>query len=160
MKWSDNNRIETKFANFADLLPALFQEMRRMFRGRVFGRRAIIQLFLVPTSGNPVIFHTGKFSCSARDWFQMLHGKIKTNVTIKFPISWISRIAFVRAPDLPTRVAVARKCRRSRWCVTGCVDRAARARFSKQQAVGVENEPANIRFLPQRSQTGNVRAFG
>src|SRR5436309_1789124 len=59
---SDNDWIKTQFADFASLLPALFQKMAPMFRSRIFRCGAIIQLFLITGPGDPVIFHAGEFS--------------------------------------------------------------------------------------------------
>src|SRR6266571_5273464 len=108
---NDNNWVETQFADFTNLLAVLFEKVTRMFGCRIFRRRAIIQLFLITVSGDPVILHAGKFSAPACDWSQMFHGEIETDVAIKFPVGWISWIPFVRAPDLPACVRVPRKRR-------------------------------------------------
>jgi len=44
---SYNNWIESQFADFANLLAALFQKVTRMFRRCIFRCRPIIQLFLI-----------------------------------------------------------------------------------------------------------------
>ena len=77
----------------------------------------------------------------------MFHGQIETDVAIKFPVSWIAGIAFVRTPDLAAGVRIPSEGRWPRWCITGSVNGAARARHSKEQPVSVDNEPAEIRFL-------------
>src|SRR6516162_2020356 len=100
---SDNDRLETHFADFANLLMALFQKMNCMLSCRVFGRRSVIKLFLIAASGDSMIFYAREFSGSARDRSQMFHGQIETDVVIKIPISWIARIAFVRTPNLAAR---------------------------------------------------------
>src|SRR5215469_3172742 len=122
-------------------------------------RRAIIQLFLISSSSYPMIFHAREFSAPARDRTQMLHGKIETNIAIKFPVSRISWITLVRAPDLPTCVRVSRKRRWPRRRITRRIDRTTRTRFSEQQAVCIQNEPANIRFLEDCFQARRVRTF-
>ena len=101
IEWSDNNWVETQFADFANLLPALFQKVTGVFRRGIFCRRAIIQLFFITASCDPVILHAGEFSAPARDRSQMFNGEIETYVAIKFPIGWIARITFLHAPDLP-----------------------------------------------------------
>src|SRR5438128_1671799 len=88
---SDNNRVETEFADFANLLAALFEKVNRMFCCRLFCCRPVIQLFVITASGDPMIFHAGEFSGSAGDRSQMFHGKIETDVAIKIPVSWIAR---------------------------------------------------------------------
>src|SRR6266446_299039 len=86
---SDNNWLKTQFADSANLLPALFQKVLRMFLRRIFRCGAIIQLFLITAPGDPMIFHAGEFSASARDRPQMFEGKIETDVAVKFPVGWI-----------------------------------------------------------------------
>src|SRR5512140_825133 len=83
---SDNDRIETDFADFANLLMALFQKMNCMLCCRIFGCRSVIQLFFSAASGDPMVFYAGEFSRSARDRSQMFHGQIETDVAIKFPV--------------------------------------------------------------------------
>ena len=144
---SDNDRVETDFADFANLLTALFQKVNCMLCCRIFGCRSVIQLFLIAASGDPMVFYAGEFSGSARDRSQMFHGQIETDVAIKFPVSWIARIAFVRTPDLAARSGITCEGRWPCWCITGSVNGAAWARRSKEQPVSVDNEPAKIRFL-------------
>src|SRR6266481_78852 len=143
---SDNDRVETDFADFANLLMALFQKVNCMSRCHVFGCRSVIQLFLITASGDPMIFYTGEFSGSPRDRSQMLHGKIETDVAIKIPVSRVAGIAFARTPDLAAGVGIACEGRWPRWCITGSVNGAAWARRSKKQTVRVDNEPAEIRL--------------
>src|SRR5215471_11050079 len=157
---SDNNRVETDFADFANLLAALFEKLNRMFCRRLFGRRPVIQLFIITASGNPMIFHAGEFSGSAGYGSQLFHWKIETDVAIKFPVSWITRITFVRIPDLAACVGIARKSRGTRWRITGNVNRAARSRFSKERAMCIENEPAKIGFLQNGFEIVSVTTFG
>src|SRR4029450_4164534 len=64
---SDNDRIETDFADFANLLMALFQKVNCMLCCRIFGCRSVIQLFLIATSSDPMVFYAGEFSRSVRD---------------------------------------------------------------------------------------------
>src|SRR5882724_1049404 len=147
IKWGHDNRVETEIADFANLLPSLFQKVTRVMRRSTFRRGAIIQLFVIPGSGDPVVLHTREFSASPRNWPQMLRGKIKTDVAVEIAVHWISRIAFMRAPDLSACVRVAGKSRRPRRRIAGSINRPARARSSMQQAVCVQNEPTNICLL-------------
>src|SRR6476660_6288101 len=114
---------------------------------RIFRCRSVIQVFLVAASGDPMVFYAGEFSGSPCDRSQMFHGQIETDVAIKFPVSGIARIAFVRTPDLAAGVGIACEGRRARWCETGSVNGTAWAWRSKKQTVSVDNEPADIRFL-------------
>src|SRR6478672_9317311 len=129
---SDNDRLETDFADFLNLLTALFQKVNCMLCCRGFGCRSVIQLFLSSASGDPMIFYTGEFSGSPRDRPQMFHGEIETDVAIKIPVSWIARISFVRTPDLAACGGIACEGRWPCRCITGSVNGAARARRSKK----------------------------
>src|SRR5712692_2483037 len=106
-----------------------------------------------------MIFHAGEFSVSTRDWSQMLHRKIEANVTIKFTISRIARITFLRTPNVPARITVTRENGRSRWRIARRINCALRRRCSKQQSVRVEKGPANVRFLEKRFQSRRIGAF-
>src|SRR5260370_10516269 len=100
IEWDDNYWIKTRFANLANLLPPLLKKVRSMRFNRFFRCLAIIQFLCLTASGNAIIFHAGKSSASTRDWAQMLHRKIETDVAIEFAVGRITRITFVRAPDL------------------------------------------------------------
>src|SRR5260370_38353078 len=112
VEWDDTHWIKTGFANLANLLPPLLKKVRCMRFHCFFRCPAIIQFLFLPTSGNAIIFHTGKSSPFTRDWAQMLHWKIETDVAIKFTVSRMTRITFVRAPDLPASIATAPE---NRW---------------------------------------------
>src|SRR5438094_9780667 len=125
-----------------------------------FGRGSIIELFFAFPTGDPVIFHTGKFPHTARDRPQMFKRKIETDVAVKFAICRIARITFFRAPNLAARVAVARERSWTRGRITWRINRALRLRIAEQQSVRVENEPSNIRFLQNRVEAGRISTFG
>src|SRR5436309_11650650 len=144
---SDNDRVKTEFADFSNLLTALSEKMNRMFGGRVFGCHSVIQLFVVALSSDAVIFDAGKFSHSARGRPEMFDWKIETDVAVKFAVSGISGVPFVSTPDLAARVGVSGEGCRSRRRITRRVNRAERERFSREQTMSVDNEPAEIRFL-------------
>jgi len=95
-----NHRIKAQFTYFSCLPSPLFKEMSGMFLCGFFRRSTIIQVFLVTTASDAMIFHTGKFSAPARNWSQMLDRKIEADITIKFTVDRIARIPFLRAPDL------------------------------------------------------------
>src|SRR5205823_5156460 len=67
IKWGDDNRVEPEIADLANLLPSLFQKVTRVLRRSIFRRAAIIQLFVIPGSGDPVVLHTREFSASPRN---------------------------------------------------------------------------------------------
>src|ERR1043166_1026179 len=127
--------------------------------GRAFRRGAIIQFLLGAAAGDPVIFHSGKLAHPARDRPEMLQRKIEANVAIEFAISGVAGIAFVRAPDLAARIAVAGERRRAGAGVAGRVNRAMRLRGAKEQAVRVEDEPADVRLLQDGVEPRRISAF-
>src|SRR6266403_1335545 len=94
VEWDDNYWIKTGFANMANLLPPLFKEVCSMRFHRFFRCRAIVQFLFLAASGDAVIFHAGESSAPTRDWAQMLHWKIETNVAIKFTVGRITWITF------------------------------------------------------------------
>ena len=79
----------------------MFNKVSGMRLDRFFRCVMIIQFFFLTASGDTKIFYAGEFSGSARDWTQMLHWKIETNVAIEFTVSRMAGIAFLRTPDLP-----------------------------------------------------------
>src|SRR6266480_1083711 len=95
-----HNWIKAQGAEFTQLPSPLFNKVSGMHLDRFFRCLSIIYFFFLAASGDTVIFYAGKTSASACDWAQMLHREIKTDVAIKFTVSRIARIAFVRTPDL------------------------------------------------------------
>ena len=147
VEWDDNDWIKTRFADLDNLPAPLLKKVRSMRFCRFFRCLAIIQFFFLAAPGDAIIFHAGKFSASACDRAQMLHRKIEADVAIKFTVGRITGITFVRTPDLPARLAVARENGWSGRCVIRRVNRSARRRSPKHDAVCIQNEPANVRLL-------------
>ena len=141
------------------MLSSLLEKVSGVRLRRFFRRLAIIQFFFFPASGDPMIFHPGEFSLSARDWPQMFHRKIETSVTIKFAIGGIARITLVRAPDLPAGVAIARKHRWARGRKARRIDGAAWAGLPEHEAMRIDDEPAQVGFLQNRFKTRRIGAF-
>src|SRR5215470_12089849 len=61
----NNDRVETDVSDFTNLLTALLQKVNCMLCCRIFGRRSVIQLFLITAPGDPMVFYAGEFSRSA-----------------------------------------------------------------------------------------------
>src|SRR5437764_1015424 len=147
-----HDRIEVERAEFVHLLPAHLEKVRGVrIRGRCC-RRGIVKSLRAVAARDAVIFYPGKFR-KRRRW------KVEPDVAIKFPISRITRITFGRAPDLPARIAIARKHRRPMRSETRRVDGATRARIAKDQPMGVDDEPTKVRFVQNRIETGTVSAL-
>ena len=72
---------------------------------------------------------------------------IKADVAVEIAIDWIARITFRRAPDLSAAIAVTSERSRTVGGVARSIDGLARARLAENQAVRIENEPAQVRLL-------------
>src|ERR1700730_6684475 len=147
VKWYDNDRIEVERAKSLKLPPSLFEKMRGVPVRGFFRCIAIVEIFFNALSGDAMIFYAGEFPGSARNRPEMVHRKIETDIPIEFPVGWIARITFLRAPNLPARIAVARKNGRSCWRITGRINRALWSPLSINQTVRIENEPTQVSFL-------------
>ena len=101
VKGDNHDWIKAQGAEFTQLPSPLFNKVSGMHLDRFFRCLAVIQFFFLPVPGDAIIFYAGKSSASACDWAQMLHREIETDVAIKFTVSRIAGIAFVRTPDLP-----------------------------------------------------------
>src|SRR6266446_923508 len=160
VKWNDNDRVEVERAESLELLSSLFEKMSGVPVRGFFRCTAIVEIFFNAPSGDAMIFYTGEFPDSARDRPEMVHRKIETDIPIEFPVGWIARITFLRAPNLPARIAVPRENGRSRWRVTRRINRALWPRLSVNQTVSIENEPTQVGCLQDRFQAGRVGALG
>src|SRR5438045_4005475 len=142
-----DDRIEVERAEFVHLLPAHLEKVRGV---RIRDRRrcrGIVEFLRAVAARDAVIFYPGK-SRKRRRW------KVEPDVAIKFPISRIAGITFRRAPDLPARITIARKHRRPMRSETRRVDGAARARIAKDQPMGVDDEPTQVRIVQDAITTG------
>src|ERR1051325_10849712 len=129
---SHDNRIETDFPDFTKLLPALFQKVNCMLRRCSLGCHSIIKLLPITAPCDPMIFYSAKLSCTACDGSQMFHWQIKTDVAIKFAVSWIAGVAFLRPPHLAAGLRIPCEGGRTRWRITRSINGAARTRRSAQ----------------------------
>ena len=107
----DYNWIEVLRAQLSKLGTARFQKMRSMRVSRLIRRTAIVKFFVFILSCDAVILHAGELSNAACLRTQMLQRKIEPDVTVKLAIRRMSRIAYLRAPNLPAGVTVARERR-------------------------------------------------
>src|SRR5689334_18817412 len=147
IEWCDHEWIEIVGIESSKLFATLFQEVDCMRVRGSFRGRTIVQLLRFFFSSDAIVFNPGEFSDAARHWAQMFHRKVETDVAIKFAISRMPRVTFFRAPDLPARISITRKSRGARGGVTRRVNGPLRLGIPKKQAVRVEDEPAEIRFL-------------
>src|ERR1043166_7882724 len=130
--------IEIRRDQSAEFFTALLDEMHRVRLSCSLRCGAIVQFLFRMAAGDPVVFHAGKLAHAARDRAEMLQRQIETDVAIEVTICWIARVTFVRAPDLPARIAIAGERRRASARVTRRVNRAVRLRVPEEQAVRIE----------------------
>src|SRR3954462_2526241 len=90
----------------------------------------------------------------------MFRRLLEPDVAIKFPICGIARVTLSCAPDAPARIAIPGECGRPRQGVTGRVNRATRARLAEHQAVGIRDEPPDVRFAQDILNSRIIGAFG
>src|SRR2546423_1929395 len=156
-----DDRIEIEGSQIVELLPPRAQEMRGMRIGNARRHHRLVRFLFAIAISDAVVLDAGEFSqrrsLSGPDMFE---GKFKADVAIKFPIRRITRIPFRCAPDLPARIAIARKRGGPGRGKAGRVNRAARPWLAEHQAVGVDDEPAQVRFPQDILNAGMISAFG
>src|SRR5690349_21276537 len=91
---------------------------------------------------------------------KVIERTIKTDVSIKIPVGWITRISLGRAPNLTAAIAITGKRGWPSGGITGRIDGMTRARLSKHQTVRIQNEPAKICRLQNFIQPWSVSTFG
>src|SRR5436190_21582238 len=104
--------------------------MQCMRVGDLLGGGWIIKILFAVAIGDAVILDPGEFSqrrIRARP--EMFEGELEADVAIKFPVRRIAGISFDCAPDLPARIAIPSKSRRSSLGEARRVNRAARPRI-------------------------------
>src|SRR6266566_67317 len=101
VEWNHYYWIKTHSTEFVQLPLPLFNKVSGMRLDCFFRCLAIVQFFFLTAPGDTKIFYAGEFSASKRDWAQMLHRKIETDIAIEFAVSRMAGIAFLRTPDLP-----------------------------------------------------------
>src|ERR1700736_15355 len=97
---NDNDCIDIGGNELTRLRAALFEKMRGMCIGCLFGGCSVIKLLFLLSPSDPVIFHAGKLPNPAADRAEVLEWEIESNVSIKFAIRRIARITFFSAPNL------------------------------------------------------------
>src|SRR5215472_16140788 len=122
--------------------------MYGMFVCGLHGGVALVDLFL-PGAGDAVIFYSGETAIFRRGQMRsdIVEIQIKADVAVKIAVTGVAGIAFALAPDLARGIEIAPEgsdaIGRKDWS-----ERAeARARICVQDAMGVEDEPADVCFL-------------
>ena len=135
--------------------------MRRVRLGRAFGPGRIVEFLRLIATGDSMIFQARELANARRhrSRAKVFHGQIESDVAIKIAIGRIARITFRGAPDLPAGIAIARKYRRARRRKARRIDGATRTRLPEHQAMRIDDEPAQVRFLHDRFQPRRVGAF-
>ena len=128
---------------------------RRRARGRA-GKSASR-----PFAGDAVIFDAGEPAVVRRGQMRLdvIEIEVEADVAVEIAVARVAGITFVLAPDLPRGIEVAPE----RGDAVGREDRreraVARTRLGVQNAVRVENEPADVRLLQKLLDAAGVGAF-
>src|ERR1700730_13172461 len=133
-------------AHFLQLPAPLFQIVCGMRVGHLLGRLAIVQFLVITSPGNSMILNPHEPAHTAPNKIDIFQREIESDVAIKIPVSRVARISTFRAPDLTTRFTIAREDGWARQREIWRVNRAARARFAKHDAMRIQDRPPNVRF--------------
>src|SRR4051812_3285509 len=103
---------------------AFLKKMSGMRVRHSFSRRWMVKFFLTVATRDSMILEAGK---SAHPWrsgigVEIIERQVESDVPVEVSIGGIARITFGGAPDLPTRVPIAREHSRSRLGETWGID--------------------------------------
>ena len=79
--------------------------------------------------------------------FHIVEIQIEPDVAVKIAIARVAGVTLVLAPDLPRGIEVAPEGGDAVWREDRCERAVARTRLGVQDAVRVEDEPADVRLL-------------
>src|SRR5437867_61665 len=101
------------------------------------------------TSGDTIILEAGEAALlgSGQVRFHIIEVEVEANVAIKIAVTRVAGIAFVAAPNLLGRVAVAPKSGDCFGGENGSEDGVAGARRGIQKAVRIDDKPPDTRFV-------------
>ena len=86
--------------------------------------------------------------------------EVEADVAIEIAVARVAGITLMFAPDLAGGIVVAAKGGHAPGCINRRVGAVARAGLGMQNAVRIENEPADIGLLQKIFHAAQVRAFG
>src|ERR1700758_2073163 len=120
-----------------------------------------IWLLVNRAPGDPVILDASELSVAVlwQERAQVIQVEVEANISIEIPISRVSGIAFLGAPDLFAGFSVSAKNRWAGLSKAGSVDCIPRTRRTEHQAVSVQNKPSQFCRLQHLVQALMVGAF-
>src|SRR5260221_2219343 len=133
-----------------------------MLGGHAQRSRSVVNGFLLLRTRDAMVLLTGERALSGARHvgFDVIVIQVKPDVPVEIAVMDVARIAFVFAPDLAGRFEVAAKGGDAIGGENGGEYPIARARPGVKQAVGVDDEPAEVRFLQRGLHSLDVGAFG
>ena len=157
----DQRRAVQKSGDALGLFDALIEKMPGVFARGLQGEVALVNLLFPGPAGDAIILDAGETAVFRRRQVRLhvIEIEVEADVAVKIAVTRVAGITFVLAPDLARRIevapergdAVGRENRRERAV--------ARARAGVQQAVRVEDEPADVRLLQKYFDALHVGAF-
>src|ERR1700757_5119609 len=102
-----------------------------------------IRLLVNRAAGDSVIFDASELSVAVfwQERAQVIQVEVEANISIEIPISRVSGIAFLGAPDLFAGFSVSAKNRWAGLSKTGSIDRIPRPGRPEHETVSVKNKP-------------------
>jgi len=145
-----------------DLFFPIEHEVGGMLIGTLAGQGRAVRFFVLGPAGDAVIFETCKFSDSVGldVGSDVIVVEIEAAVSIEVPIFGVSGVAFLGAPNLLAGFDIAAKGSRASGGKEGGEDAVSGTRFGVEDAVGVDNEPADLGFLEIVFDSRKIGAFG
>ena len=131
IKGRDNDRFDLgDVGQVLDLLYPTSNEIARVMVDGSVGPTRHIRLLINSAPGDPVIFDASELSVAVlwQERAQVIQVEVEADVSIEIPISRVSRIAFLGAPDLFAGFSVSPENRWAGLGKAGSVDRVPRTR--------------------------------
>jgi hypothetical protein len=145
-----------------DLFFSVEHEVGGMLIGTLAGHGRAVRFFVLGTASDAVIFETSKFSDSVGldVGSDVVVVEIEAAVSIEVPVFGVSRVAFLGAPNLLAGFDIAAKGSGASGRKEGGEDPVSGTRFGIENAVSVDNEPADLGFLEIVFDSRKISAFG
>ena len=157
----DERRAIQKSGEPLDLRDTLVEKMLRVFACGLEREVALVNFLLSRAAGDAEILHAGEPAILRRRQMRLdiIEIQVEADVAVEITVTRVAGIAFVLAPDLPRGIKVAPERCDAVWRENRRERAVARARARIQNAVRVEDEPADVRLLQKNFDAGNVGAF-
>ena len=130
--------------------------------GTFAGKGRAVRFLVLGTSGDAVIFKPCEFSnpVGLDVGADVVVIEVETAVSIEVPVLGVPRVAFLGAPNLLAGFDVATEGSGSSGGKEGSEDAVSGTGFRVEDAVSVDDEPANLGFLEVVFDSRKICAFG